>query len=228
MAQITHPSNIKQSIVDKVVTRRGRLHAFPTLDPTKTALVVVDLDSGTVTRVEDEIRTFVPQINNLAKTMRDAGGVVAWVTTPIAEASKRFKAIYGDELATMYEAEGAENGKAKSIWHELEVTSNDIHATKKGASAFFPGKCDLHEQLETRSIESILIVGAVTNVCCEASARDASELEYQVTLISDCMWGHKDGQHEATLATFFRNYGDVRPCTDAIKLIETQASKDRS
>ncbi len=31
---------------------------------------------------------------------------------------------------------------------------------------------------------------------------------------------HKDGQHEATLATFYRNYGDVRPYEDVIKLIE--------
>lgn len=214
-----HPSGIKQSIVDKVVARRGRLHAFSTFDPTKTALVVVDLDTGTVTRVDDEIKVFVPKINRLAHALREAGGTVAWVTTPIGKASKRFRAIYGGELAAMYETEGAKDGKAKTIWHELEVSPGDIRATKRGASAFFPGKCDLHEQLRVRGIESILIVGAVTNVCCEASARDASELEYEVTLISDCMWGHKDGQHEATLATFFRNYGDVRPVEDVMKLL---------
>jgi nicotinamidase-related amidase len=219
MEPITHPSGIKQSIVDKVAARRGRLHAFPTLNPTDTALVVVDLDTGTVTRVDDEIKVFVPQINNLARTLRAAGGIVAWVTTPIGEASKRFRAIYGDELAAMYEAEGAKDGKARSIWHELDEHQSDVHATKRGASAFFPGKCDLHEQLQARDITSILIVGAVTNVCCEASARDASELAYEVTLVSDCMWGHKDGQHEATLATFYRNYGDVRPSSEVIALL---------
>lgn len=219
MASIIHPSGIKQSIVDKVVARRGRLHAFPTLDTTKTALVVVDLDTGTVSRVDDEITAFVPRINTLARTMRTAGGTVAWVTTPIGKASKRFQAIYGDELAAMYEAEGAKDGKAQTIWHELETETTDVYAVKRGASAFFPGKCDLHEQLQARGIESILIVGAVTNVCCEASARDASELEYSVTLVNDCMWGHKDGQHEATLATFYRNYGDVRPSEDVIELI---------
>jgi nicotinamidase-related amidase len=226
MTRIVHPSYIKQSIVDKVIARRGRLHAFPTLDPTKTALVVVDLDIGTVTRVDDEIRAFVPQINELARALREAGGTVAWVTTPISKASKRFQAIYGDQLAIMYESEGAREGKARTVWHELETKTGDIHAVKQSASAFFPGKCNLHEQLQAHGVESILIVGAVTNVCCEASARDASELEYEVTLISDCMWGHKDGQHEATLATFFRNYGDVRPCADAIKLIQTQDSGD--
>lgn len=214
-----HPSGIKQSIVDKVAQRRGRLHAFPTLNPAKTALVVVDLDTGTVTRVDDEIKAFVPKINKLAHIVREAGGTVAWVTTPIGKASKRFRAIYGDELAVMYEHEGAENGVAKTIWHELDVRQGDVRATKRGASAFFPGKNDLHEQLQARGIESILIVGAVTNVCCEASARDASELEYEVTMVSDCLWGHKDGQHEATLATFYRNYGDVRTLEDILGLL---------
>lgn len=216
---VTHPSGIKQSIVDRVVQRRGRLHAFPSLDPAKTALVVVDLDTGTVTRVDDEIKVFVPQINDLARALRAAGGVVAWVTTPIGKASKRFQAIYGEKLAGMYETEGAKNGVARTIWHGLDAQAADVYATKRGASAFFPGKCDLHEKLQARGIESILIVGAVTNVCCEASARDACELEYEVTLVSDCMWGHKDGQHEATLATFYRNYGDVRPSDDVIQLL---------
>lgn len=219
MASIIHPSGIKQSIVDKVFQRRGRLHAFPTLNAAKTALVVIDLDVGTVSRVDDEIKIFVPQINNLARTLRAAGGTVAWVTTPIGKASKIFQAIYGDELVAMYETEGLKDGKAQKIWHELATQADDVYATKQGSSAFFPGKCNLHEQLQARGIESILIVGAVTNVCCEASARDASELEYEVTLVSDCMWGHKDGQHEATLATFYRNYGDVRPSSEIIELL---------
>jgi len=214
-----HPSGINQTIVDKVFLRRGRLHAFPTLDPTKTALVVIDLDTGTVTRVGDEIRSFVPQINSLAAMLRRQGGVVAWVTTPIQKASDNFRAIYGPSLTSMYEQEGAQNGKARKVWHELEIQPDDIHAIKTASSAFFPGKSNLHEQLQQRSIDTVLIVGAVTNVCCEASARDAAELEYKVTMVSDALWGHGNGLHEASLATFFRNYGDVRPSHDIIQLI---------
>jgi hypothetical protein len=102
-----HPSGINQTIVTKVFTRRGRLHAFPTLDPTKTVLAVIDLDTGTVTRVGNEIREFVPTINDLAKTLRKHGGTVAWVTTPIRQATNNFRAIYGQKLTETYEAEGA-------------------------------------------------------------------------------------------------------------------------
>lgn len=214
-----HPSGINPKIVDKVFSRRGRLHAFTALNPLKTALVVVDLDTGTVTRVGDEIRSFIPEINAIATQLRRRGGVVAWIKTPIQKATDNFKAIYGPELAKMYEQEGARSGVANELWHELDTMPKDIIATKSGHSAFFPNKSDLHERLQNCNIDTLLIVGAVTNVCCEASARDAAELGYKVTMISDALWGHGNGLHEATLATFFRNYGDVRPTREIMQLL---------
>jgi nicotinamidase-related amidase len=59
----------------------------------------------------------------------------------------------------------------------------------------------------------------VTNICCESSARDAAELEYKVILISDALSGHAHGLHEATLATFYRTFGDVRPSEEVIRLL---------
>ena len=44
------------------------------------------------------------------------------------------------------------------------------------------------------------IAGAVTNVCCESSARAAAELEYRVILVSDVLPEHAHGLLEATLA----------------------------
>lgn len=215
-----HPSGISEAVLDKVVARRGRMHAFPVLNPKKTALVVIDLDTGSVTHgTTEEIRSFVPEINALATTLREHGGTVAWVTTPIAAPSKYFRALYGDAFTKMIEEEGKEGGTAHSVWHELNALPSDVYATKRGASAFFPGKSNLHEQLQKRGITSLLIAGLVTNVCCESSARDACELEYEVTMVSDCLLGHKQGQHEATLATFYRNFGDVRPSENIRQLI---------
>ena len=41
-----HKVSISQSIVDRVVARRGREHIFDDLNPAKTALVVVDMQNG--------------------------------------------------------------------------------------------------------------------------------------------------------------------------------------
>jgi nicotinamidase-related amidase len=65
----------------------------------------------------------------------------------------------------------------------------------------------------------------VTNICCESSARDAAELDYKVIMISDALAGHAHGLHEASLATFYRIFGDVRPSKEVIRLLG--ASEER-
>ncbi len=189
------------------------------LNPKKTALVVIDLDLGTGRNDPSLVAAVAGHVNALSKEVRSRGGTVAWVTTPIARATENFRAVFGEEQAQRYEND-TESGKSKALWPELIVEREDIHATKQGHSAFFPGRSDLHAQLQSKDIESLLIVGAVTNVCCEASARDAAELQYKVTIISDAVVGWSRERDEATFATFFRCYGDVRPTDDAIRLLE--------
>jgi nicotinamidase-related amidase len=217
--KIQHPSGIRQEIVDKVVTRRGHLYAFEELVPERTALVVIDLDLGTGRESDEQIAAIAYNINRIAESLRAQGGVVAWITTPIHKATDNFRAVFGSELTKRYEAEG-KSGKSATVWPELNTQSEDIFATKSGHSAFFPGKADLHDQLRAANIDTIFIVGAVTNVCCEASARDAAELQYKVTLVSDAMIGHSYGLHEATLATFFRCYGDVRTTEGCLEVLK--------
>jgi len=213
-----HPSGIPQRIVDKVVRRRGRLHAFEQIEATKTALVVIDLDEATV-GADDQCKRIAPAVNVLAKAVREAGGVVAWVLSSMPAMPPNFAAILGIELATRYFNNGQPNGPGTQLWRELRQREEDILAFKSGASAFFPGKCDLKEQLAPLGIDTLLIAGAVTNICCESSARDAAELGYKVIMISDALSGHAHGLHEATLATFYRIFGDVRPSSEIIELL---------
>src|SRR5512147_910349 len=205
-----HPSGIPEQIVRKVLARRGRLHAFEHIEASRTALVVIDLDTATV-GANEECRRVVGPVNQLAAAVRRAGGVVAWVTSRMPVMPKHFTAILGEALATKYFNDGQPQGAGTRLWHELDCAAPDLMATKSGASAFFPGKCDLHAQLEPLGIDTLLIAGAVTNICCESSARDAVELDYKVILVSDGLSGHAHGLHEATLATFYRIFGDVRP-----------------
>lgn len=215
----THPSGIiPEEIVEKVFKRRGRLHAFPSIEAAKTALVVIDLDIGTG-RDKSNMQQVADNVNVLAEAVRAKGGVVAWVTTPIQNATTNFRAIFGDAATDNYERMGKAGGEATKLWPELLPEAGDIHTTKQGHSAFFPGKSSLNELLQARGVESILIVGAVTNVCCEASARDAAELQYKVTMISDALIGQSPELDRATLTTFFRCYGDVRPIRNMLEML---------
>ena len=214
-----HPSGIPEKIVRKVVARRGRLHAFETIDPRTTALVVIDLDEATVGN-DQASQSMIATVNALAGVVRQTGGVVAWVLSRMDVMPKHFADILGRELATRYFNDGHAGGAGTRLWSGLQREEADLIAVKSGASAFFPGKCDLKAQLDAHHVDTVLITGAVTNICCESSARDAAELEYRVIMVSDALSGHAHGLHEATLATFYRIFGDVRPSVEVTRLLQ--------
>jgi hypothetical protein len=49
---------------------------------------------------------------------------------------------------------------------------------KTAASAFLPGRCELHSVLQGRGVDMVLVCGTVADVCCESTARDAATLGY--------------------------------------------------
>jgi nicotinamidase-related amidase len=214
-----HPSGINRRIVDKVVARRGRLHAFETVVPARTALIVVDLMRASMDLDEACLRLVAP-IEELAGKLRLRGGTVAWVTAAPQTENPIMAAIHGEERYGNFTQAARIDDARSQLWHEFRPQPDDVHARKLGYSAFFPGKCDLHEQLQARTIDTVLIAGTVTNICCESSLRDAVELGYQAIMISDASAGHAHGLHEASLATIYRCFGDVRPTGEILELLD--------
>src|SRR5262245_10254514 len=110
-----HPSGIPEKIVRKVMARRGRLHAFESLEAERTALVVIDLDTATVGSNAD-CQRLVPGVNQLASAVRRTGGVVAWVLSHMAVMPKHFASILGPDLATRFFNDGQRDGAGTSLW----------------------------------------------------------------------------------------------------------------
>ena len=95
-----HPTKLPQSVIDRLMQRRGRIRAFDHIDPTKTALVVIDMQNAfCAPGGPGEVvcaREIVPNINRLAAQTRSSGGVVVWVQMTIA--SKADWPIFLDTL----------------------------------------------------------------------------------------------------------------------------------
>ena len=214
-----HPSGLNEKVVAKVFARRGRLHAYESLDPRKTALVVIDMMRASI-ELDDGCQEIVPNINRMAECVRNAGGHVAWVTAAPAKAiSRGLVELVGAEHAKLFYDMAQIDDPRATLWPALDAKETDIHVMKSGASAFFPGKCALPDRLQERGIDTVLVTGTVTNVCCESSARDAVELGYRAIMVSDAMRGYAFGLHEASLTTFYRIFGDVRPTSEILSLI---------
>lgn len=100
----------------------------------------------------------------------------------------------------------------------------DLLAEKTAFSAFFLGNCPLPSLLVERGINTVLVTGTVTNVCCESSARDASTLGYRAIMVADANAAMRDQDHSATLHTIYRSFGDVRLVAEVIAMIESAPS----
>ena len=105
------------------------------------------------------------------------------------------------------------------LWPDLDHHDGDLTLEKSAASAFFPGRSPLPELLTQREVDTLVIAGAVTNVCVESTARDAATLGYRVVVAADATAAGTDAVHNASLHTIYRSFGDVRPTGEIVGLL---------
>lgn len=199
-------------------SRRGRRHAYAILDPVRTALVVVDLVPFFVD-ANPYARGIVPNVCRLARALRTSGGVVAWVLPSDQPPSPARLEFLGPTVAETYRASGGSGPRRDRLWHELDVAAGDIVVEKSAAGAFFPGRCHLPALLEARGVDTVLVTGTVANVCCESTARDASQLGYRVVMVADANAAVRDEDLNATLHTIYRSFGDVRSTDEIVGIL---------
>jgi nicotinamidase-related amidase len=60
-----------------------------------------------------------------------------------------------------------------------------------------------------QTVDTVIIIGTVTNVCCESTARSAFVRDFKVAFISDANGGLDKQSHEATLCTISKVFGRV-------------------
>lgn len=201
--------------------RRGRRHAFEYVDPMRTALVVIDLIRFFVEQ-SAYARGIVPRVNQLASTVRDVGGTVAWVVPGYREPTATAREFLGEEVAEAYAHAGGTGAPKTRLWPGLDHEIDDIAVEKTAHSAYFPGRSPLPGTLDARGIDTLIVAGAVTNVCVEATVRDASTQGLRVILAADACAAGRDQDHNAAIHTIYRSYGDVRPTDEIIQLVRGQ------
>ncbi|WP_281684731.1 isochorismatase family protein [Thalassobaculum salexigens] len=225
-------TDISQRVIDFVTARLGTPHPHAGLDPSKTALIVIDLQNGFM--MDDvahalcvQARDIVPNVNRLAEAVRATGGQVYWIQnthdencleswsnlhamTPPAKVAKRIESM-------------SPGGLGHQLWAELDVKDGDREVLKNRYSAFVEGSSDLHEILKAEGIDTLLITGTLTNVCCESSARDAMMLNYKVVMVTDGNAAITDIEHNSALTNFYLTFGDIYSTDELVEILHKKA-----
>jgi ureidoacrylate peracid hydrolase len=218
-----HPYSVPDHVRQRVLQRKGRLFSLDVVDCARAALVVVDMQNYFVAPgFPSEIpaaRDVAPNINRMAAAMRAAGGTVVWIQTTATGAletwSNHHKYGMSPEVAARRLATLAEDAEGFRLWPALEPAPADLRVKKIKFSAMLPGSSNLHDVLQRRGVDTLLVAGTTTNVCCESTARDAMMLDYRVALLSDATAARSDEEHAASLNTFHLFFGDVMTVDEA-------------
>ena len=111
-----------------------------------------------------------------------------------------------------------------ALWPGLDVKPDDLIVDKTRFGAFVPGSSQLHEILQARGIDTLIITGTATNVCCESTARDAMQMNYKVIFVADGNAARTDAEHNATLDNMVVLFADVMTTGELVGFLDKAAA----
>ena len=223
--------------VERAMGRRGTAHPFAALHGPATALVVIDLQRGYMHPDGGYVecaaaRGVVPAVNAMAAALRGAGGCVAWVQNTHDDTCLRTwtvqQAMNTPDSNARRNAAMTPGAPGHALWPTLDVQGPDLVVPKRRYSAFVPGTCDLEPFLRARGIDTVLIAGTLTNVCCDSSARDAMMLDFRTVMLSDGCAATSAEEHDAALSAFYATFGDVMDVAFATRCLSAPAMRKAS
>ena len=198
--------------------------------PHRTALINVDMQSCFVEGTPiaaPEGRAVLERINRVAAACRGAGILVIHTSNVFrADGSNLgILAEFDPIVKTGILTKGSETA---ALHKKLVVDARDILLDKPRFGAFHG--TDLELILRSRGIDTLIITGIATNVCCETTAREAAVRDFRVMFLSDGTATFGMGEvsaaelQRATCTTLGAVFAQVLTVDEMISKIEAGAS----
>ena len=142
-----HKIEMSPEVLERIKGLRNSFHIFDKLDPARTAHIVVDLQNGFMEPgaiVELPVaRDIVPNVNDICKAVRAAGGINVFIRFLIDEEAQTNWSSYFADFASperreaMIETFGRDcHGFA--LWPDLDVKPDDLIVDKTRFGALCP------------------------------------------------------------------------------------------
>ncbi|HEX7007041.1 MAG TPA: isochorismatase family cysteine hydrolase [Alphaproteobacteria bacterium] len=205
------------------------------IDPAKTAMIVVDMQNDFVAEgapmETPAARAMVPNLAKALKFCREVGIRVIY-TTHAHRRDGSDMGMFDDLWPPIASRTGLVDGTPGiDIYPELAPAPGE-HVIKKHRYSGFYGT-DLDIILREWGIDTVIISGTTTENCCHATARDAMFRNYRVVFLSDATatfdypdvgYGamSADEVHKATLAILSVSTAHVMPVTELMSRVATK------
>jgi len=181
------------------------------LNPRTTALVMIDLQHGIVSRPVAPYSgaQVVANAKPLADALRAKGGTVVWVHVLLNE----LLALPADAPGRTPDTPPAP-AEASELVPEIGAQPGDVIVAKRQWGAFYG--TNLEQQLRRRGIDTIVIGGIATNFGVESTARAAFDFGFKLVFVEDATSGLNEEMHHFSFEKLFRHMGHVRSTQETI------------
>jgi len=214
------------ALIERIAERRGGVRSiYDRPDPARTAHLVVDMQNGFMEQgapVEVPMaREIVDEVNAISAAVRASGGLNVFLRYTTAEGDTAWP-IFMQRMgigAAPHRDAFTPGHHYWDLWPSLDVAPGDLVVEKQRFSGFTPGTCALHQTLQARRIDTLIVTGTLTNCCCESTVRDAMQHNYKVLMATDANAALSDEEHEAALYSLGWIFADLYTSDEIVALL---------
>ncbi|HEY0279473.1 MAG TPA: cysteine hydrolase [Solirubrobacterales bacterium] len=190
----------------------------PKLDPSRTALLVMDYQSGILGRMEDP-GALAAKARDAIDTMRAAGATIGYVRVAFTDADlaaipdgapmARVKAMPAGSMSA--------DSPATQVDERVAPAADDIIVRKVRVGAF--GTTDLDQQLRARGVDTLVLAGISTSGVTISTLIEAHDRDYRLFVLADATADPDPELHSSLIGGFFPKRAEVIEVADLPALL---------
>jgi nicotinamidase-related amidase len=180
----------------------------------KTALVVIDLQTGIVNRSHSPYTgaQVVENASKLVHAFTQKGAFVVLVKVSSLDGKDMLQPLTDLKTQSISFPEGWDR-----LVPEFDQIPNVHVITKRQWGAFYGTELDL--QLRRRGIDTIVLCGISTSIGVDTTAREAYQHGYQQIFVEDAMTAATKDEHEYVCQYIFPRIGRIRTSQEVLELL---------
>lgn len=194
----------------------------------RAALIVVDIQASSFAGDEHDTERSIPHMADYGSRMGRARGVIDCARDSdipvifIQEIHRANLIDFGRELDGSEDIHCLDSNPQTDIARaEMGFRETDYLIQKRRYSAFFG--TDLEILLRGLKVDTLILVGGLTDVCVHYTFVDAHQSDYFCRVIEDCVAGSNEAAHDASLrAMEYLQTGAIRSIEETLDAMRQQ------